>query len=273
MAEKTIKKEKLMNVLLNRALFDDEKSAGAAIMAGEVYVGGQRAKAGQMVQRDADIIVRGRTPFVSKGGLKLSGALRDFHLSPSGRVCIDAGASTGGFTDCLIQNGASLVYAVDVGFGQLMGALRQNAKVVNLERCNIGDDKLLSLSPTPDLGTVDLSYLSLKKGIPLFAEILRKKGDLICLVKPLFEIDDVASRRTGVIEDDQYAPLLNDLICYVNDLPYATVMDVTNSPVTGNTGTREFFLHVRLEKLAPAALSDRVQTAVEKAKALEEYKK
>lgn len=266
-------KSKLIDLLLNRALFDDEKSARAAIMAGEVYVSGQMAKAGQQVPRDADIQVRGRTQYVGKGGIKLSGALDDFMIDVTGRVCIDAGASTGGFTDCLIKRGAALVYAVDVGFGQLMGSLRQNPSVVNLEKTNIGDEKLLTLSPAPTLGTVDLSYLSLTKGIPQFARIVREGDELICLVKPLFEIEDAQARRTGIIADAQYAPLLYELIRFVNALPYATAVNVTNSPVTGNAGTREFFLHVLLKKCPSPDLSSAVIRAVEKAEALKEYKK
>ena len=214
-------------------------------------------------------------PFVSKGGLKLSGAIRDFGIDVTGRVCIDAGASTGGFTDCLVKSGAALVYAVDVGFGQLMGSLRQDPHVVNLEKTNISDEKLLSLDPKPTLGSVDLSYLSLRKGIPAFAAILKEEGELMCLVKPLFETEDAAARRSGVLPDDAYEGVLNDLIRDVNALPYAQAVNVTHSPVTGNAGTREFFLHVRLgrDKDPAVDLAQKARQAVEHALQLSLYEK
>ena len=225
---------------------------------------------------DAALHARGQAlPYVAKGGLKLEGAIHDFGINVSGRVCIDAGASTGGFTHCLVKAGAALVYAVDVGFGQLMGSLRQDPHVVNLEKTNISDEKLLTLDPRPTLGSVDLSYLSLRKGIPAFAAVLHNTGELMCLVKPLFEVEDAQARRTGILPDSAYEPILNDLISDVNALPYARAVNVTHSPVTGNTGTREFFLHVVLSDVPPAApdLRDPVRAAVARALALQTYEK
>lgn len=195
------KKLRALDLILQRGLIADEKEARACLMAGQVYSGSRRiAGASEMLPIDCELHVRGMDmPFVSKGGLKLSGAIRDFGIDVTGRVCIDAGASTGGFTDCLVKSGAALVYAVDVGFGQLMGSLRQDPHVVNLEKTNISDEKLLSLDPKPTLGSVDLSYLSLRKGIPAFAAILKEEGELMCLVKPLFETEDAAARRSGVL--------------------------------------------------------------------------
>ena len=174
------KKRKITDLLLEQGFFAEEKAARAAILAGEVYAGPLRAAgAGQLVPSDAPLRVRGQElPYVAKGGLKLEGALRDFGIDVRGRVCIDAGASTGGFTHCLVKAGAALVYAVDVGYGQLMGSLRQDPHVVNLEKTNISDEKLLALDPRPTLGSVDLSYLSLRRGIPAFAEVLHHDGEL-----------------------------------------------------------------------------------------------
>ncbi len=271
------KKRKALDRLLEEALFPDEKAALAAILAGEVFAAGQRVTgAGQMIAADAPLRVKGRElPYISKGGLKLEGALRDFGVDVRGRVCIDAGASTGGFTHCLVKAGAARVYAVDVGYGQLMGSLRQDPRVVNLERTNISDEKLLSLDPRPDLGTVDLSYLSLRKGIPAFSQVLHGQGELLCLVKPLFETGDMEARRTGRLPDSAYAPVLNDLIRDVNALPGARAMNVTHSPVTGNAGTREFFLRVVLSPAPPEApdLTEAVGAAVSRALALREYEK
>lgn len=276
MASKS-KKIKALDLLMSRGLFSDEKEARAYLMAGEVYCGSQRVTgAAQPLPADADIHVKGLSmPYVSKGGFKLEGAIRDFDIDVKGRVCIDAGASTGGFTDCLCKHGAARVYAVDVGFGQLMGSLRQNPVVVNLEKTNISDEKLLALDPKPDLGSVDLSYLSLRKGIPAFAEILKYEGELMCLVKPLFEVEDPEARRTGVLPDDAYESVLLDLIRDVNALPYARAQNVTHSPVTGNGGTREFFLHVVLSQTPGEAvdLTQAVRAAVSRVLQLDLYEK
>lgn len=267
------KKIRLIDRLLEMGACPNEKEAAARIMAGEVYINGQKAQNGATVKETDAVTLKGVLPYASKGGFKLSGALDDFAIDVKGRVCIDAGASTGGFTDCLCQRGAATVYAVDVGFGQLMGRLRQDERVVNLEKTNISDEKLLNLSPRPDLGTVDVSYLSLRKAIPYFSAVLHGKGELCCLVKPLFEIDDAEVRRTGVVPDDAYAPLLFSLIRDVNAMPGAAVQNVTNSAVTGNAGTREFFLHVLLGTSCPPVPEDAVYAAVARAEELERYRK
>ena len=158
-----VKKRSAMDRLLEEGFFDSREAALPYLMSGAVYCGAQPVTTGgQLVPSDKPMTVRGLYDrYVGKGGYKLEGAIRDFGIALEGRVCIDAGACTGGFTDCLIQHGAALVYAVEVGFGQLAGSLAQDERVVNLERTNLGDEKLLSLSPVPAVGSVDLSYLSL----------------------------------------------------------------------------------------------------------------
>jgi len=267
------KKQKLIDRLVEMGACRNEKEAAARIMAGEVYINGQKAKNGAMVKEDQEVTLKGVLPYASKGGFKMAGALEDFGIDVTGRICIDAGACTGGFTDCLVQRGAEKVYAVDVGFGQLMGKLRQDPHVVNLEKTNISDERLLHLDPRPFFGTVDVSYLSLRKAIPYFSAVMHGEGELCCLVKPLFEIDDAEARRTGVITDDQYAPLLFDLIRDVNAMPGTSVKAITHSHVTGNAGTREFFLHVVLGGECSPVLEEQVYQAVEKAKELELYRK
>lgn len=238
------------------------------ILAGQVRAGDRPVRtAGEAVPEDVALHVKGLDQrYVSKGGLKLEGALRAFAVSVQDRVCIDAGASTGGFVDCLVQHGASRVYAVDVGFGQLAGSLRAHPAIVNLERTNIGDASLLALDPPPTLGTVDLSYLSLRKAIPLFARILGGRGALLCLVKPLFEIDDAVARRTGVIDGEAYVPLLVSLSEGIAADGYA-VCGITHSPVTGNNGTLEFFLHVSLAGDGGLSPDQRMRAAHEAVKA------
>lgn len=266
-------KQKLTQRLVEMGACAGEREAAARVMAGEVYINGQLAKNGAVVREDDAVTLKGVLPYVGKGGFKLAGALNDFGVSVQGKVCIDAGASTGGFTDCLCQNGALLVYAVDVGFGQLMGSLRQNPRVVNLEKTNISDEKLLTLSPRPTVGTVDCSYLSLRKAIPYFSAVLHGEGELICLVKPLFEIDSAEARRTGRIAEDAYVPLLCDLIRDIDALPGTAVRDVTHSCVTGNAGTREFFLHVLLGTPCGPVAPERIAQAAQRAQKLENYRK
>lgn len=269
-------RRKAIHILLEEGLFQTAEEALPYFLGGQVYCGQERITSpAQLVSCDKPMRVTGRElPFVAKGGLKLQGALQDFHISAMDRVCIDAGACTGGFTDCLAKSGASLVYAVEVGFGQLAGSLRQNPKVVNLEKTNISDEKLLSLSPRPDLASVDLSYLSLRKAVPVFADIMGYWGELICLVKPLFEVEDAAARRTGILNDDAYLPLLFSLIRDLNILPRVRVVNITNSPVTGNQGTLEFFLHVKLgDHVSDIDLSKAAEEAVKKVLKLDSYRK
>lgn len=171
-------------------------------MAGQVLVNDQRFdKPGMRVPRDAAIRVRGRRRYVSRGGYKLEAALAHFGVNVAGRVALDCGASTGGFTDCLLQHGARQVYAVEAGHGQLAGSLQADPRVRNLERTNLGDPALAALDPSPSLITLDLSYLSLAQALPLAAGILAPEGEVLALVKPLFEVESAEARRTGRVED------------------------------------------------------------------------
>ncbi len=206
MAQTTSKrgrKRPLAALLVERGEFATADEARRWIMAGQVLVDGQRVdKPGTPVPTDADLTVRGRRRFVSRGGYKLAAALDGFAVPVAGRVALDSGASTGGFTDCLLQRGAALVYAVDVGYGQLAGSLRANPRVRNLERTNLGDLRPDLLDPRPTLVTLDLSYLSLTAAVALAADLLAPGGDgaVLALFKPLFEVDDPEARRTGRVE-------------------------------------------------------------------------
>ena len=261
---------------MEEGVFASREEALPYFLSGQVFSGQERVLSlAQLVPDDKPLSVKGRElPYVAKGGLKLEGAIRDFGITVRERVCIDAGACTGGFTDCLVKHGAALVYAVEVGFGQLAGSLRQNPKVVNLEKTNISDEKLLSLTPRPNLASVDLSYLSLRKAVPAFANIMGFQGELLCLVKPLFEVEDPAARRTGILKEDAYLPLLLNLIRDIDGQPNTQVIHVTHSPVTGNNGTLEFFLHIALgEQAVSGDLSLAAKQAVERVLLLESYKK
>ena len=265
-----MKKVPVGELLVARGFFEDKKDAASWIMSGSVLVNDCRADTpGQRVDPSSDIRIRGFSQkYVSKGGLKLEGALSDFGIDVRGLTAIDAGASTGGFTDCLIQHGAEKVYAVDVGFGQLVGKLRIDPRVVNMEKVNIGDIEPGSLDPKPSFATVDLSYLSLKKAIPIFAGLLKCEGEMVCLVKPLFEVADSSLRRSGDIEDPGvYRELLTDLADYPSGLGFQTT-GITYSHVTGNKGTREFFMRISLGGAAdggysPARLHEDIEKSVE----------
>lgn len=265
-----------MERLLSEGFFESREAALPYLMSGAVYCGAQRvATGGQRVPLDLPMTVRGLDDrYVSKGGYKLEGAIADFGIQVQGRVCIDAGACTGGFTDCLIKHGAVRVYAVEVGFGQLAGSLSQDERVVNLEKTNLGDEKLLSLDPVPTLGSVDLSYLSLVKAVPQYRAIMKNQGELMCLVKPLFETEDPVARRTGEIDPASFPALLRSLCDTLDGQPFTHAVAVTHSPVTGNNGTHEFFLHVCFgEENQPHVTDAQIAQAVARVLALEKYRK
>lgn len=269
------KRVKAIDRLIREGYFQTPQQALPYLMGGAVSCGGRPVRnGGQLVALEEPMAVRGLNErYVGKGGYKLEGALEDFGIAVEGRVCIDAGACTGGFTDCLVQRGAARVYAVEVGYGQLAGSLAQNPAVVNLEKTNLGDETLLSLDPVPTLGTVDLSYLSLEKAVPLYREIQRGQGELICLVKPLFETESAEARRTGELPDDEYASILHRLTDTLNAQPGTVVTGVTHSHVTGNNGTREFFLHVVFGDAAAPDLYTAAEEAAVRALAVERYHK
>ena len=262
--------------LINEGFFDSKEAALPYLMSGAVYCGAvQVTTGGQKIPLDKPLTVKGLNErYVSKGGYKLEGAIADFGIDVKGRICIDAGACTGGFTDCLVKHGAEKVYAVEVGFGQLAGSLSQDPHVVNLEKTNLGDEKLLTLDPRPDLGSVDLSYLSLVKAVPQYREIMHGKGELMCLVKPLFETDDPNARRTGEIDPQSFPALLRRLCDTLDQQEGTHAVAVTHSPVTGNNGTHEFFLHVCFGGGEyPRVTDEAIASAVERVLALEKYRK
>lgn len=215
-------------------------------MSGNVYVDARKIRlSGELVPCSGQVHVKHLSSvYVSRGGYKLAGAIGEFGIEIHGRIGVDAGASKGGFTDCLLQHGASKVYAVDVGYGQLAGKLRTDPRVVVLERTNISDVSPDDLIPPPDLATLDLSYLSLRIAIPTVARLLTGPRDMICLVKPLFEVENSMARRTGVIENSEtYFEILESLVRYAETLGY-TPRGVAASPILGRKGTVEFFLWV-----------------------------
>ncbi len=248
---------RLDDLLVERALFDDAKTARGWIAARKVRVGDQyETKPATRVPADAALEVVGLDRrYVSRGGDKLAHALARFAVDPRAATVLDAGASTGGFTDCLLQHGAARVYAVDVGFGQLRGKLASDPRVVSLERTNIGDLRSDRFDPPLDLCTADLSYLSLRVAIPLLAALFAKPGRLICLVKPLFEGVPDAERARAT----RFPPVFRAVsdACSRCGLGLA---DLTVSPILGSNDTVEFFaLAIPPSGSAPSveALSER----------------
>ncbi len=261
------RKRRLDELLVERGFFEDRRAAQGPIMAGKVIVSGQREdKPGTLVPLDAELRVKGHDmPFVGRGGLKLEHALNEFGMDVADLVILDAGASKGGFTDCLLKRGARRVYAVDVGFGQLAGSLRIDPRVVNLERTNISDIDPEDLVPPPEMAVVDLSYLSLVKAVPVVARLIQGKGDIVVLVKPLFEDPRPCAADDPGVHREVLARLATHF-----DRKGLGVVGITHSPVLGSSGTVEFFF--RLSKRPEATRVDDVwQTipaAVEAAQAL-----
>ena len=196
-------KERLDVLLVSLGLAESRAKAQATIMAGEVYVNGQKAdKSGMEVDITSNVEVRGSAcPYVSRGGLKLEKALRNFGVDPTGYVCSDSGASTGGFTDCLLQQGASKVFAIDVGYGQLAWKIRNDPRVVVMERTNIRYVTPEDLGQPLDLSVIDVSFISLSLVLPVVKTLLKPTGQVLCLIKPQFEAGRDKVGKKGVVRD------------------------------------------------------------------------
>jgi 23S rRNA (cytidine1920-2'-O)/16S rRNA (cytidine1409-2'-O)-methyltransferase len=244
----------LWQAVLEAGLAEGEAAARALILAGQVLVDGQRIdKPGTPVRPGQNVQVRGVRAFASRGGYKLQAALEHFRVQVRDRVALDAGASTGGFTDCLLQWGAARVYAVDIGYGQLLGRLRQDPRVVNLERTHLRDVGP-GLDPLPTLVTLDLSYLPLAAAWRMIDRWLPAGGEVIALVKPLFEVDDPLARRTGRIEGTApYVAVLRRLVADAEALGWS-VLGCMASPLRGSGGTVEFLLYLLRQPGRSAAL-------------------
>ena len=244
-------KERLDVLLVERGYFESRAKAQAVIMSGDVYVDGQKAdKAGACFDTEAEIEVRGSVcPYVSRGGLKLEKALRDFGVDPTGFVCSDSGASTGGFTDCLLQQGAAKVFAIDVGYGQLAWKIRNDPRVVTMERTNIRYVTPEQLGEPLDLSVVDVSFISLKIVLPVIKTLLKQEtGRVICLIKPQFEAGKEKVGKKGVVRDPEvHREVLEDFVKLAKSLEF-TVRDLTFSPVKGPEGNVEFLGYLSLER-------------------------
>jgi 23S rRNA (cytidine1920-2'-O)/16S rRNA (cytidine1409-2'-O)-methyltransferase len=242
-------KERIDKLMVQQQLAGSRERARALILAGRVLVDDQTVdKVGTQVYLDASIRLRGEDiPFVSRGGLKLAKALECFKLDVTGRVAIDVGASTGGFTDCLLQNGAAKVVAVDVGYGQLAWKLRDDDRVVNLERTNIRHLAAEQLDVVLDLAVIDASFISLDKVLPATVALLKPGSDVVALIKPQFEVGKGQVGKGGVVRDpEQHAQVVEKIKLLAAQLG-CQVVDLCESPVLGPKGNREFLIHLRME--------------------------
>lgn len=247
-------KMRLDVAVFERGLAETREKAKALIMAGSVYLNGQKALKGGAAVKDTDIIeVRGAVnPYVSRGGLKLHKAVQNFGLSLEGCVCMDIGASTGGFTDCMLSNGAAKVYAIDVGYGQLAWKLRCDERVVNMERTNFRYVTHEQIPEQVDFASVDVSFISLRKILPVMRELLRDGGRAVCLIKPQFEAGRENVGKKGVVRD---RAVHESVVASITEFVVESGFNVCNvdfSPIKGPEGNIEYLMLV--EKSDSAAM-------------------
>ena len=254
-----MKNKKRLDVLLvEQGHADSRTKAQAIIMSGLVYVNGQKAdKPGISYEETVSIEVRGAScPYVSRGGLKLEKALRDFGVEPLGYVCSDSGASTGGFTDCLLQQGASKVFAIDVGYGQLDYKIRNDPRVVVMERTNVRYVTPEQLGEPLDLSVIDVSFISLKIVLPVIKTFLKPTGQVLCLIKPQFEAGKDKVGKKGVVRDPVvHQEVLDSFVELTQQIGFA-ILGLTFSPVKGPEGNIEFLAHLTLDESKTGIVAD-----------------
>lgn len=250
-------KTRLDVLLTERGLAPSRERAKALVMAGIVYAGGVKIeKAGDMVASDAVIEVRGEDiPYVSRGGLKLQKAITAHNLDLTGAVCADIGASTGGFTDCMLQHGARRVYAVDVGYGQLAWKLRTDERVVNLERTNIRYVTEEQIPEPLDFGSIDVSFISLTLVLPVLYRLLRDGGEGVCLVKPQFEAGKGKVGKKGVVREPEiHLEVLKKVFAFCGEIGFC-VKGIHFSPIKGPEGNIEYLFYFK-KSPEPSAFTD-----------------
>lgn len=250
-------KTRLDVLLTERGLAPSRERAKALVMTGIVYAGGVKIeKAGDMVASDAVIEVRGEDiPYVSRGGLKLQKAITAHNLDLTGAVCADIGASTGGFTDCMLQHGARRVYAVDVGYGQLAWKLRTDERVVNLERTNIRYVTEEQIPEPLDFGSIDVSFISLTLVLPVLYRLLRDGGEGVCLVKPQFEAGKGKVGKKGVVREPEiHLEVLKKIFAFCGEIGFC-VKGIHFSPIKGPEGNIEYLFYFK-KSPEPSAFTD-----------------
>ena len=239
-------KERLDVLLVNRGLAPSREKAKTMIMEGNVFVNNNREdKAGSTFPEDCQIEVRGKTlQYVSRGGLKLEKAMTHFGITLEGKICMDIGASTGGFTDCMLQNGASKVYAVDVGYGQFAWKLRQDERVVCMEKTNIRYVTPEQIGDALDFASVDVSFISLTKVLGPAKELLKEDGQMVCLIKPQFEAGREKVGKKGVVRDKSvHEEVIEKVISFALETGFS-IYNLEYSPIKGPEGNIEYLVYI-----------------------------
>lgn len=244
-----MEKERLDVFLVNKGLYESRAKAQAAIMAGQILINEQKIdKPGTQIDIGSAIRILGnKLPYVSRGGLKLEKALKVFPLSLTDKIVADLGASTGGFTDCALQNGAAKVYAVDVGYGQLAWSLRNDARVVNMERTNVRFMEEDTLKDKIDIATIDVAFISLEKILPATKKLLAADGAVIALIKPQFEAGKEKVGKKGVVRDAKiHVEVINRVLLVSRELGFIPA-GLNYSPIKGPQGNIEYLLYLKLQ--------------------------
>ena len=246
MVEKTAKKTRLDKLLFEKGLVESREKAKAVILQGNVLVNAIVVdKAGALVRSDVTVTVKDRMPYVSRGGLKLEHAIKHFSVDVKGKIAMDVGASTGGFTDCLLKHDAAKVYAIDVGYGQFSWILRTDEKVVLLEKTNIRHLDNDLVFDRIEIATIDVSFISLLKVIPKVLEFLKPSGEIIALIKPQFEAGRKDVGKGGVIRDEKKRLEIVERIKSETEKLGLFVLGVTKSPIKGPKGNEEFLIYLK----------------------------
>jgi len=262
--KKTATRVRIDRLLVDKGLAESRERAVRLILAGDILVDGRRVdKVGALVPPTSEIEVTGRSPYVSRGGEKLAHALTRFGTPVTGRVCIDIGASTGGFTDCLLQQGAARVFAVDVGTGQLDVKLRKDPRVLVMEQTNarVLDPRIFP--ERPSLAVIDVAFISLEKILPAAFGVLTPRGEVIALVKPQFEVGREVVGKGGVVREPTHHRAVVARLARYSVLRGWHVLGVTASPLQGAKGNREFFLHLSSHGRTAADLESLITRTVE----------
>ena len=244
------KKERLDILLVEKGICESREKAKTNIMAGLIFVDGQRVdKAGEKVKVDADILFKGeKLKYVSRGGLKLEKAMNTFGIDLTNKVCMDIGASTGGFTDCMLQNNASKVFAVDVGYGQFAWKLRTDERVVCMEKTNIRYVTPEDIGVALDFASIDVSFISLRTIMPAVKALLGDKGEVVALIKPQFEAGRDKVGKKGVVRDKEvHLEVINTIINFLLENEF-NVLGLSYSPIKGPEGNREYLVYFTKDK-------------------------
>ncbi len=264
-----MEKERLDVLLVNKGLFDSREKCKSAIMTGVVWINGQREdKPGTRVPVDCQIEIKENVnPYVSRGGHKLAKAIDEFGIELGSKVCLDIGASTGGFTDCMLKNGAAKVVAIDVGYGQLAWELRNDTRVVCMERTNVRYVKPEDIGFLSDFASIDVSFISLTKVIPAVIELLKAEAELVCLIKPQFEAGREKVGKHGVVRDKNvHIEVISSIIDFIisRDLP---IKGLSFSPIKGPEGNIEYLLYIskHSSEQMPVSLPEAVENVVNNA--------